>query len=412
MGFGAIEQLIARGQPSPITSALQGFQTGAQIMPSIRMAQLAPALRQAQTQLAQAQAAKALQQAQTGFGGQTLTGPAGQAQSDILFKQKYADQPEKLQELTNATNRVERAANARWWVSVPSDERAQVLGRLKALGIDQVKATQLLSQGHSLQDIINSSQVTQKPLPAGAPTSRISGANTATPDTIKNDIADAKEQAKPIRWQDVTPNFAQTEATKTQAQHAAAASAGLDYLGKYVASHLDYGGITSKITRPWLQDIYSHDPTKQQKAVDYYVAQAVKPELALLRIRIQGGQPSARAMAAIAPTILGTINVDMSNLPAKMQKRVQQKATDILNEAAYQTEAQTFAPNPGVYNPKVQEQASQNISSVTPAAPITPTTPQQPTTAQTVRIRLPDGRVGAVPLKNLDQAIKMGAKRI
>jgi hypothetical protein len=55
MGFGTIEQLIAKGQPSPITSTLQGFQTGAQMMPSIRMAQLAPALRQAQ--IAQARAA-------------------------------------------------------------------------------------------------------------------------------------------------------------------------------------------------------------------------------------------------------------------------------------------------------------------------------------------------------------------
>lgn len=57
MGFSAIEQLIARGQPSPIQTALgtmgkvQGLQLGA----------LAPALRRAQTQLAQAQAAKAQQ---------------------------------------------------------------------------------------------------------------------------------------------------------------------------------------------------------------------------------------------------------------------------------------------------------------------------------------------------------------
>lgn len=66
MGFSAINQLIARGTPSPITSALQGFQSGAQMMPGIKMAQLAPALRQAQTQLAQANAMKALTTARLG----------------------------------------------------------------------------------------------------------------------------------------------------------------------------------------------------------------------------------------------------------------------------------------------------------------------------------------------------------
>lgn len=404
MGFGVLEQLIAKGQPSPIQTALgtmgkvQGLQLGA----------LAPALRRAQTQQALAKAAQLQAAAGKPFGGKMLPGPAGAALGEVLFKKHYADNPDALGELKNANDRVTRSANARWWTSVPSDERAQVIGKLKGLGIDPMKSTQLLGQGYSEQEIINMHQAAQqKSLPAGASTSRDSGANTATPTTLNSDIADVKQQTKPIKWQDVTPNFAQTEATKTQAQHAASASAGLDYLGKYVAGNLNYGGITSKITRPWLQDVYSHDPAKQEKAINYYVAQAVKPELALLRIRIQGGQASARAMAAIAPTILGTINVDMSNLPAKMQKRVQQKATNILNEAAYQTEAQTFAPNPGVYNPKAQEQASKNISSTPTAA-----APAAAPTTGTIRVRLPDGRVGSIPANKIDQAIKMGAKRI
>lgn len=66
MGFGTLEQLIAKGRPSPITSALQGFQQGAGIIPGIKMAQLAPQLRQAQIQLALAQAKKAQAIAATG----------------------------------------------------------------------------------------------------------------------------------------------------------------------------------------------------------------------------------------------------------------------------------------------------------------------------------------------------------
>jgi hypothetical protein len=73
MGFGALEQLIAKGQPSPITSALSGFQQGAQMMPGIKMAQLAPALRQARTQELLAKAAQEQAAARTAQQGK-LTG--------------------------------------------------------------------------------------------------------------------------------------------------------------------------------------------------------------------------------------------------------------------------------------------------------------------------------------------------
>lgn len=97
MGFGVLEQLIAKGRPSPITSALQGFQQGAQMMPGIRTAQLAPALRQAQIKLAQAQAQKALQTAQTPFAGKLLPGEAGQVQGIEILKQIYgANSPQVL----------------------------------------------------------------------------------------------------------------------------------------------------------------------------------------------------------------------------------------------------------------------------------------------------------------------------
>lgn len=421
MGFGTLEQLIARGRPSPITSALKGF-TGmqaamqnlqkqrlanqiqaaqAQIAPQtaqaalqkqllanriqqaqagvapqavqakLAQAQALPGLTKAQTQQALAAAQKSLAFAKDPSAAQPLSGPAHDAESNIIFKKRHADNPEDLGELKKATDRVERSANARWWLSVPSDERAQVLGNLKSLGIDQVKATQLLSQGHSEQEIINMHQAAQTPTLTGAavqPTA--SNVHNETPATVDKSIQEVKEATKPLKWQDITPNFAPTEAVKTRAQQSAQASAGLDYLGKYIANNLKYGGITSKITRPWLQDIYSSDPAKQEKAVNYYVAQAVKPELALLRIRIQGGQASARAMKALAPTILGTISVDMSNLPAKMQQRVQLKATQVLNEAAYQTEKQTLAPNPNVYNPKID--TSKNISATAPTAAAVP----------------------------------------
>jgi hypothetical protein len=407
MGFSAIDQLIAKGTPSPITSALQGFQTGAQMMPAIRMARLAPALRQAQIQLAQAQAQQALEKARNPFAAQPLSGDAAKALSNIIYKRRFADNPEALGELKAAHDRTEKAANARWFMSLPSDERGEVIGKAKNLGYDAVEATQRLGNGETLQDLANEKAIQlHAPPPGTIITPTASNAHNESPQTINKSLAEVKEATKPIRWQEITPNFAPTEAAKTRAQQSAQASAGLDYLGKYIANNLNYGGITSKITRPWLQDIYSHDPATQEKAINYYVAQAVKPELGLLRIRIQGGQASARAMAALSPTILGHISVDMANAPAKMQKRVQLRATEVLNEAAHQTELQNLAPNPNVFNPKAQEQAPKNISSTTPSA-------AQPTTETgTVRIRLPDGRAGTIPLKNLAQAIKMGAKRI
>jgi hypothetical protein len=48
MGFSAIDQLIAKGSPSPITSALQGFQQGAQMMPGLQKQKLGNQLLQAQ----------------------------------------------------------------------------------------------------------------------------------------------------------------------------------------------------------------------------------------------------------------------------------------------------------------------------------------------------------------------------
>jgi len=53
MGFGVLEQLIAKGRPSPITSALSGFQTGAGIMPGLQKQRLANQLLQAQIAKAQ-----------------------------------------------------------------------------------------------------------------------------------------------------------------------------------------------------------------------------------------------------------------------------------------------------------------------------------------------------------------------
>ena len=462
MGFGTLEQLIAKGRPSPITSAISGFTGTAAAMQNLRKQQLANQIQQAAARIApqtaqaglqkqllanriqQAQAGVAPQAAQAKLAGlqaapgltkaqtllalataqkqqalakdpsatQPLSRPAHDAESNIIFKKRHADNPEDLGELKKATDRVERSANARWWLSVPSDERAQVLGNLKSLGIDQMKATQLLGQGHSEQEIINMHQAEQAAQVQAAPTATPTASNVhnETPATVDKSIQEVKNATKPLKWQEITPNFAPTEAAKTRMQQSAQASAGLDYLGKYISNNLKYGGITSKITRPWLQDIYSSDPAKQEKAVNYYVAQAVKPELALLRIRIQGGQASARAMKALAPTILGTISVDMSNLPAKMQQRVQAKATQVLNEAAYQTELQTLKPNPNIYNPKID--SGQNISSVTPSAAPTTAAPAAAPTTGTIRVRLPDGREGSIPAANLDKAMKMGAKRI
>lgn len=382
MGFSAIDQLIARGTTSPMQTAL-GTMGKVQ---SLRLGALAPALRQAQTQLAQAQAQQAMAKAKNPFALQPLSGDAAKAMSNIIFKQRFADDPDKLTELTKAHDRTERAANARWWSTVPSNERSQVLGKLKTLGIDQVKATQLLGQGLSMQEIVNMSGATQKPMTSESNVPTGSNASIATPDTIKSDIANVKEHTKPVKWQEIRPNFAPTGEAISKTQSAASASAGLDYLGKYVGNNLNYGGITSKITRPWLQDVYSNNPAKQQKAVDYYTAQAVKPELALLRIKIQGGQPSARAMSVIEPTILGHIQVDMANLPAAMQRRVQLQAVHILNEAARQSELQTSAPNPNIFNSKFDH--GQNISSApSPQAQPTKSPPSQENLEFTAKTR-------------------------
>jgi len=305
----------------------------------------------------------ALQKAKAGFGGGKLTGVAGEAQSDILFKQHYKDDPESLNLLKEAHDRKDRMANARLFTAIPSDERGQWIAKAKSFGFDQAEAVRRFSRGENLQDLAQDSKAFHKPVTSESRPPTLENATNATKDSLDKDIVQVKKATARIDPNTITPLFAQTGKEKSTNQLAAQASAGMDYLSKYIVSGLNYGGITSRMTRPWVLDGNSSDPKRQQKAVDYYSAQAIKPELAFYRTKVQGGTPSARALAIIEPTILGSITINSSNVPKALQRRVQTQVTHILTEAQRQSSLQTLAPNPNIYDPKVLDTMRRTISS-------------------------------------------------
>lgn len=229
-----------------------------------------------------------------------------------------------------------------------------------------------------------------------APTTSPTSGQVVTPQHIMSAMTTVAPGAP--TWQTTQGMYAPQPASLTRAQESAQGSAGLDYLGDYIAKNIQYGGITAKVTRPWLRDAYSSDPAKVTKAVNYYVAQAVKSELALYRMRIIGGMPSARAMVFMTPGVMGKINVDSANTPASFQRRVMLKANNVLNGSALAMQKQTLSKTPTIYKPKTDL-----------AQEITQITQQQ---QGTVTMKTPDGKIWHVPANKVAQAIKMKAVRI
>jgi len=378
MGFGTLEQLIAKGRPSPITSALKGFQTGAGIMPGIKMAQLAPALRQAQIQ-------QALAKARQPFAGQHLIGPAGEAFSDIQFKQRFGNDPEKMALLQNAHERKMRMANARTFGMLPSAERGRWVAQARTMGYTSNEALSYALRGYNLGDLLRWSKAGKKPplqteiptVPApeaipGAPP----GATTANhpAENFSNaHLADANAEidrnTSPINANEIKPTYPAQTGVITAQQKATAATAGMDYLGQQVKQGLNYGGLFSVVTRPWYWDARSKDPANQEKAVKYYAAHALKPELALYRVRIQQGQASARIVRELSPTILGSVKTDLKFLPAEIQKRIQQRVMDVLNEATAASSRQVTGATPTTFTPsRIAQQPAKTAPSLIKAS--------------------------------------------
>lgn len=322
------------------------------------MAPLKRELTGAQAELARAKAAQP-------FAGQALTGVPGEAYSEWLYRKKLLGQtvtPEDAQRfLQHAQERKMRMANARLFGMMPVAERGRVIGQGRTLGYTSGETMYYLNRGYTLGEMQEWKRTGQKP-PMETEISKPSVPGTApgaAPIThpaenfsnahLPHANAEVDHNTRPIDATQIKPTpAAQTGAIASQ-QKATVASAGMDYMGQQVKKGLNYGGLFSVVTRPWYWDANSKDSAKQEKAVKYYAAQSIKPELSLYRIKLQGGQASARAIKAIEPTILGSVKTNLSYLPAKIQKRIQQRVMDVLNGANAAASRQLRSPHPTRY---------------------------------------------------------------
>jgi len=328
-GMNLVQQLQALQQQKAMAPMQQQMAAG-----KVAALPLHQQLLQAQTQLAQAKA-------KDPFLGRTLTGPAGSAQSQLDYTRMHGGDPHSMDVLHQTLEAQQRTSQAKAWQGVPSDEKAQAIATAKAAGYDSVRAAQLFASGHSLHELLNN-----RDKYLGDKVKGLSSVKGATATTLGLDAKNIKSQSAPIRWQNMNQLYAPSAGVRDQQMKAATANASIKYLGGFIHDSIQYGGMGARVTRPWLVDAVSGDPAKQEKAVNYYAAQSLKPELAMYRIRMQGGQASARAMQALMPKIMGSVDVNISNLPKDLQQRVIKKVNDVLGETTNAGIRHTVGLNP------------------------------------------------------------------
>lgn len=245
-----------------------------------------------------------------------LSGPAGQEMQLQYIKNKYgANSPQALQAQKLLDAKVTRA-NAYQFGKMPVSFRKAELGKASSLGYDPTAANRRLQGGGTLDTLAAS------PHPTSV-ASRIS------------------------------PTYPAETGTITQLQKQTQASAGLNSLTAFMAKYgTVYGGITSKLTRPWLRDALSTNPANQKKAAYYYAAHAIAPEIAGIRMRMQQGQSGIGAMQELLPTVIGSVRTDLSFAPPKVQKMAIEIATEQFDKAIKGESAQTLSANPAVLQQK------------------------------------------------------------
>ena len=352
----------------------------------------------AQLDLTKAQAQKATAQAQDPFSGKSLTGTAGESYSTMMYEKEYGDNPHAMAVLKSSQNAKTSMANARWWSSLPSAERGQVIAKLKTEGIDPVTSTRGLMNGMSPQDMINAHiaglreqakrqlqapQVQQPQVQqpeAGVPQQQgvvpsiqspieaqklpQTGEQSISPgiqpgaQTLQQGIAkvlstDTQQPTTGVpptpQYQDIQGQYAPQAPVLARAQEQASSAAGLKYLGDFVAKNIKYGGVIAKGGRPWYWDAISGDPVREKKAIKFYTAHSINPEHALARMGAFGGQASARAIAAIAPTLLGDFHIDVGLIPPAIQQQVQRLVTEKLTGMAAAMGKQVLARDPTIF---------------------------------------------------------------
>lgn len=410
MGFGTIEQLIARGQPSPITSALQGFQTGAQIMPTIKMAQLAPALRQAQTQLAQAQAQKALAIAKDPFLGKILPGQAGKVQGQELIKQMYgANSPQALdaEHGRNIELNLQKARGDYYGANVqfkylPQNVKNQ---RILVYQKDMANRQRLGHPVMTFQDwltthyppagdgLVHSNQPTTETPGLGAVT-------PASPTTISTDKA--------------VPNYAQmaeqtagviskTAGDAKIRQRATAANNVLKILNDEDVDNISkFAGLEGKMRYLYQAGKANIGITPSKDYLDYRLfkksqAKAIADAARLILQTSQRGSYVYRMLQPLADPTMET----WGNSPEEVKMRLnfmKHFMADYSNNLSKQA-LTGFTPS------LVHQEQTGMLQGATAGIAAQPTT-------GTIRVRSPDGKTGHIPAANLDEALKQGFKRI
>lgn len=132
----------------------------------------------------------------------------------------------------------------------------------------------------------------------------------------------------------IKAKYAPTTGARTRIQQQSIAGKGLDIINNAVAEGQgQYGGLLTKFTRPWLVDAYSGNAPQVQKALKYYVSQALGPELVGLRARQQGGTLSAAALQEMTPRVYGRIEAQMDLVPGPFKQSVMMQTQKILDQA-------------------------------------------------------------------------------
>jgi len=285
---------------------------------------------EAMNQLRQMQAKKQEQQAQLPGGGAPLTGAAGQVQGLESLKHQFGEQSPQYRLAQNIMESQMSRGRARQWTSMPAEFRAQQLARAAAAGIDSNTANQAFMRGQSLDDLVND----ERQRGGEKSEAHQHGQTQALASALSGDKL---------------PQYPVQKAALAQSQKQAQASAGLNVMNKFIADNgVGYGGPIDNLTKKWYRDAIMGNPKEQDRAVNYLAAHTLTPEIAGLRMRMQGGAGGIGAIRDIGEKILGNIQINLANYPPEIQKRVQNTAEKILEDAVNAEGRQALSRQPSI----------------------------------------------------------------
>lgn len=234
-------------------------------------------------ELAQAEVDKARREGM--FGGAGLTGELGNIQKLHMLKQQLGEDHPLVQAVQKKLNREEYSEDLlnqqrrdisaqRGFNSLPANEKALLLGKLRAAGVPEEDATKIKNGEIGLNEY------------------------------LRNNGWDDK------RIQELLPNQAPTTATQSAVQQVQGALAEDEYIGPKITEAL--GPYSTKIfgySPEQVMQAFEQNPATLDQRARALAARALVPEIAGYRTRIAGGSEAHKALSELTHNSLNKLKV-------------------------------------------------------------------------------------------------------